>query len=67
MKKVLIRQEKLTVDGIWKEQGFRLEDEVIEDSMEQIEPKQVPCEEGEYNAKHGNSLIGHKLAQHKEV
>ena len=37
MKKVLIRQEKLTVDGIWKEQGFRLEDEVIEDSMEQIE------------------------------
>ena len=43
--------EKLTVDDVLDEQDFRLEDEVTEDSTEQIEPKQFPCEEGEYYAK----------------
>ena len=59
--------EKLTVDDVLDEQDFRLEDEVIEDSAEQIEPKEFPCEEGEYYAKYVNNLKGHKLAQHKEV
>ena len=51
MRKILIRLEKLTVDDVQDEQDFRLEDEVTEDSTEQIEPKQFPCEEGEYYAK----------------
>ena len=43
--------EKLTVDDVQDEQDLRLEDEVTEDSTEQIEPKQFPCEESEYYAK----------------
>ena len=67
MRKILIRLEKLTVDDVQDEQDFRLEDEGIEDSTEQIEAKQFPCEEGEYYAKYVNNLKGHKLAQHKGV
>jgi hypothetical protein len=37
----------LTVDDVLDEHDFRLEDEVTEDSTEQIEPKQFSCEEGE--------------------
>ena len=51
MRKILIRLEKLTVDDVQDEQDFRLEDEGIEDSTEQIETKQFPSEEGEYYAK----------------
>ena len=42
--------EKLKVDDVLDEQDFRPHDEVNEDSTEQIEPKQFPCEEGEYYA-----------------
>ena len=61
-----IRLEKLTVDD---EQDFRLEDEVTEDGIgtEQIEPKQFPCQEGEYYAKYVNKLKGYKLTQHEGV
>ena len=42
MSKISMR-EKLKVDDVKDEQDCRLE--VIEDSTEQIEPKQFPCEE----------------------
>ena len=32
-----------------------------------MEPKKLPCEEGEYYAKYLNDLKGHKLAQHEGV
>ena len=40
---------------------FEIEDEVTEDSVEQIEAKQFPCDECEYDAKKNNKLKGHKL------
>ena len=60
-------KDKLTVVDVQDEQDFRLEDEVTEDSTEQIDPKQFPCEESEYYAKYVNKLKGHKLAQHEGV
>ena len=38
IRKILIRQEKLTVDHVKDEQDFRLEDEVTEDSTEKKNP-----------------------------
>jgi hypothetical protein len=45
------KSSQLTVDDVFDEQDFILEDEVTEDSTDQIELKQFPSEEGEYNAK----------------
>ena len=44
--------QKHTVDDGLDEQDFRIEDEVTEDSAEQIEAKQYPCDECEYNVKY---------------
>jgi hypothetical protein len=47
----LNNHQTIKVDDVLDEQDFRLEEEVTEDSTEQIEPEQFPCEEGEYYAK----------------
>ena len=57
--------KKLTVDDAQDEQDFRIEDEVTEDSAEQIEAKQYPRDQCEYDAKYLNNLKMHTLAQHE--
>ena len=49
---LMMRMKKLTVDDLLDEQDLRIDYKVTADSMEQIEAKQYPCDECEYNVQY---------------
>ena len=60
MRKIYLKHlKKLTVD--------KVQDEVTDDSVKQIEVKQYPCDECEYYVKYLNNLKRHILAQQEGV
>ena len=58
---VRVDTHQLTIDDVQDEQDSIIGDEVTEDSTEQLEPKQYPCDECKYDAKYLNNI----LAQHE--